>query len=433
MEWNRPMKTSQWIFWSLYLFIFLYAPPLIPYPHLIMGIIVFIVMLFSEKKPYLMTARESNITLWGKVMLSVFLYALLIPLPVSFIYNDIVDLPHYYHLFNRFAILVFMELICGTYILTKFKEKKYTLLNIINLLIVVSIIQSFFACAAFFIPQIKTFFLTLMITVGKMGTDNTGVLLNRTFGFANNLLDHFGYGTGLLAGISFFLGVNYRKRYIIFSIIIILAALFNSRSGLLIFFIAIVLTGIFSILVTKSIKGFFKTVIILFFIPTIFVSSLEIIATYNDTTSEWITKGVNSIIEFADTGSSDQDAMKSITSDDFWELPNDERIIIGTGHSRYEAEGYQHTDNGLVNDIWFVGILGLFLLYGIVIYLCYKILQESNNSFEQFISIFLLCSFLIFNIKAVAIGYNLGGTVSFFVIFATRMYQSLRNFEGGVE
>ena len=71
-------------------------------------------------------------------------------------------------------------------------------------------VQSMFACAAFVFPSVKEFFLNLMIHMGGISTENEGVILNRTFGFASSMLDQFGLCTGLIGGISFFLGVNYK-------------------------------------------------------------------------------------------------------------------------------------------------------------------------------------------------------------------------------
>lgn len=168
-----------------------------------------------------------------------------------------------------------------------------------------------------------------------------------------------------------------------------------------------------------------KTLIFMFLIPMIFAATLEVVSTYSETTGEWVSKGVESVVELIETGNSTKDDMGVMTSDRFWQLPDAERILIGTGHSRYEAEGYLHTDCGIVNDIWFVGILGLFLLYGIVVFLCFKIFKNSRNSLEKFIALFFLCSFFVFDIKGATIGYNMGGAVFFLVLFVTRFYQQI--------
>lgn len=426
MEQINNISKKDWLFWSFFLFIFIYAPPLLPYTHLILGSIIFIIILLHYNRSYGETFKKSDINTWMKTMIAVFVYAILIPFPLSIFYNDVVDLPHYYHLFNRFAILIFMEGVCTTFLLTKFNKKNYNLFTLLRLLIGIAIIQSFLGCLAFMVPGIKQIFLKFMINMGGLSTENEGVILYRTFGFAGSMLDQFGYGTGLLAGISFFLGVYYKSRYILYSVIVILASLLNARSGIVIYIIAIFITLFFALCIDRKIKMVLKSIAFFILIPTVFVTVLQVVSLYNENTGTWINKGVESVAEFVTTGSSDQDNMNVITSDQFWQLPDGANVILGTGHSRYEAEGYLHTDNGLVNDIWFVGIAGLVLLYGVVILLCYRIFRNSQTYIERFISIFFICSFFVFDIKAASIGYNMGGAVFFLIVFATRYFQNKR-------
>lgn len=236
------------------------------------------------------------------------------------------------------------------------------------------------------------------------------------------MLDQFGLCTGLIAGISFFLGVNYKTRYIFYSLFIIIASLLNARSGIFIYFAGIMITVFFSIFVNHNIKMIIKSFAMLILIPMIFATALQIVSIYNENTAEWISKGVDSVVEFIDTGSSNQDNMAIITSDRFWELPNDLNILIGTGHSRYGAAGYQHTDNGLVNDIWFIGILGIIVMYGTILIMWFKLFLKSPDSLMKFVSVFFAVAFCIFDIKAAVIGYQPGGAIFFFMLFASRLF-----------
>lgn len=416
---------KNYLLWCIFVFILIYAPPLIPYIHVLLGVIVFLIMLFGKNHIYLAAFRESDMWLWTKFMMAVFLYALLIPFPLSAFYNDIVDLPHYYHLFNRFAVLVFMEVTCGTFLIARFQKKNYSFEFFLNVLIGVALFQSFLGCLAIAVPGIKEIFLAFMIKMGGLSTENEGVIVGRTFGFAGSMLDQFGFGTGLIAGLSFFWGVKNKSRYIIYSLIIMIASVLNARSGIVIYAISICLTIFFSIFINHNVKMILKSLAFIVIIPTIFISSIEIISTYNEFTGEWLNKGVNSVIEFITTGSSNQDNMNIISSERFWQLPDAGHILIGTGHSRYLAEGYLHTDCGIVNDIWFVGIIGLLLLYGVVFYICYKIYRNSTTSFEKYLAFFFICAFCVFDVKAASIGYNMGGAVFFLVLFVTRFYQKM--------
>lgn len=417
------MSKKSFLGWSILLFIFIYAPPVLPYPHILLGILVFIYMLLNYRYDYKEAIVKSDMNIWIKTMVLVFLYAALIPFPLSIFYDDVVNVEHYYHLFNRFAVLIFMEAICGTFLLAKFKRNEYTLKNLLDVLIGIAVFQSFLGCLAFTIPSVKEFFLTLMVKMGGFSTENEGVVLYRTFGFAGSMLDQFGYGTGIIAGISFFLGVNYRFRYLLFSLIVIIAAILNARSGIVIYGIGIFLSLFFALVYERKIKSTLRAILFIALIPMISLTTLKIIQGYNESTGRWISKGFESVIEYFTNGTSDQDNMRIITSDNFWELPDGPNIILGTAHSRYEAEGYAHTDNGIVNDIWFVGIIGTMMMYGVVVLLCYRIYRDAATFLEKYISIFLIVSFFIFDIKAVSIGYNMGGAVNFLILFMTRFYQ----------
>lgn len=413
---------SQTILWISFLFVLVYAPPVLPYTNLILGTFILAIMLIKHNPKYLVTIRESGMGTWTKLMVGIFVYVLIVPLPLSAFYDDIVDIPHYYHLFNRFAVLLFMELTCATYILTYFKEKNWSYLYLVKLVIWIAMIQSVLACAAFVFPGVKDIFLAFMTHMGGTSTENEGVIVNRTFGFASSMLDQFGLCTGLIAGISFFLGVNYKTRYIFYSLFIIIASLLNARSGIFIYFAGIMITVFFSIFVNHNIKMIIKSFAMLILIPMIFATALQIVSIYNENTAEWISKGVDSVVEFIDTGSSNQDNMAIITSDRFWELPNDLNILIGTGHSRYGAAGYQHTDNGLVNDIWFIGILGIIVMYGTILIMWFKLFLKSPDSLMKFVSVFFAVAFCIFDIKAAVIGYQPGGAIFFFMLFASRLF-----------
>lgn len=285
--------------------------------------------------------------------------------------------------------------------------------------------KSFLGLLALMVPAIKDIFLSIMINVGGLSTEKEGLLYVRTFGFALSMLDQFGLGTGLIAGISFYIGVNYKSRYILYSLIIMIASVLNSRTGIVIYAIAIIITMSMSLFINRNPKMIIKSLAFIIFVPVLFFSVIEVVSQYNDMTGQWVAKGIESVFEILLTGSSNTDDMSIMSLERFWQLPDAAHILIGTGHSRYAAEGYLHTDCGIVNDIWFVGILGLLLLYGVVFYLCWEIYKDANTSLEKFVAIFFVGSFCAFDIKGATIGYNMGGAVFFLVIFATRFYQRI--------
>ena len=82
-------RSTDFLFWSIFMFVFLYAPPVIPYFHIFVGFVIIVVMVFTFNKHYFETYKLSNMSTWFKMMLGVFLYALLIPLPLSAYYGSV--------------------------------------------------------------------------------------------------------------------------------------------------------------------------------------------------------------------------------------------------------------------------------------------------------------------------------------------------------
>lgn len=127
-------EISEYILWGIILFILLYAPPLLPYTNLILGMFLLGIILIRFNSRYLEVIRESGLKTWIRLMIITLIYVFILPIPMSALYDDIVDLPHYYHLFNRFAVLLFMEFTCGTYLLANLKEKNISFLSLIMVL-----------------------------------------------------------------------------------------------------------------------------------------------------------------------------------------------------------------------------------------------------------------------------------------------------------
>ena len=130
----------------------------------------------------------------------------------------------------------------------------------------------------------------------------------------------------------------------------------------------------------------------------------------NEYTAGWFQSGINSISNFLAGNKSydnSNDAMSALFNDDFWKLPPFPRVLIGTGHSLYLAEGYNHSDVGYINEIWIWGIIGCVVFYGTIIKQC-GVLMRNKNQLYSFIGIFLMLSYFFFNINAAALGYKPG-------------------------
>lgn len=226
------------VLWSLYMFVLIFAPPIIPYPQLVLMMVSLILVIGQYRNLYKMVTVKSSMNIWLKGMVLWAMYVVVISLGESLLVGDIVDFPHYIHIFNRYGMLSIVGIPCCLFILCEFQKHNYDISFPIECIINAGIVEGICSIAAFVSPEIKSVFISMMekFTGGTYSIWYTTV---RSYGFAGTLVDTFGYGIALIAGICFFYGIIKKRKYIIYSFIIAIATLLNSRTGVAIYFISI--------------------------------------------------------------------------------------------------------------------------------------------------------------------------------------------------
>ena len=77
------------------------------------------------------------------------------------------------------------------------------------------IIEGFTAIFAFISPTVKNIFVSVMRqNTGATLYSNEWYITVRSYGFAGTLVDLFGMGVAIIAGIAFFYGVIKKRRYV---------------------------------------------------------------------------------------------------------------------------------------------------------------------------------------------------------------------------
>lgn len=412
--------------WSLYMFVLIFAPPIIPYPQLVLMLISVIFVIGRYRNSYRIVAMKSGMNTWIKGMILWVMYVVVISLGESLLVGDIVDLPHYMHIFNRYGMLSIVGMPCCIFVLCELQKHNYDISFFIECIINAGIIEGICSIVAFLSPTIKGVFVSLMekFTGSTYSVWYTTV---RNYGFAGTLVDTFGYGIALIAGICFFYGIIKNQKYILYSLIIAIATLLNSRTGVAIYFISI---GISALYVFR--KGSLK------YLKVIFVAVLVIglgsfiafqFLKTNKATLGWVMKAVNSVTNLLGgnglKNADSADPVKLLFTTQSLELPSLFRMIVGTGHSLYEARGYRHSDIGYINELWLCGIIGCDMLYGLLILLMSKLIR-SKNEIARFSGIYMLLAYFVFNVKGIALGYNPGAITMFIVIFIFIYYENTK-------
>ncbi len=405
---------------SIFLFILIFNPPVVPHANLFLTSISMLVLLAKYKNNINNILKKSKINYWCFSAIILFMYVIIVPFTVSFILNDFVNIAHYVSLFNRFAVLFVTIAPCCALLICMLDAKEYSYHFFLQALITAGLIEGFFVILTFFSSTAKSVFIGLMAKNAPSELyQNVWYTTVRSYGFAGTLVDLFGLSIAVIAGISFFYGILYQQRYIIYSILILTGAVLNARTGVVLYLISVSF-GIIFFFQQRHVKTIFKTIRGIIIIVLISIGILKIVS-INTATRGWILSLVNSIKNTIRTQSM-QGAMGKLFNQNYWELPDIFRAVIGTAHSKYAAEGYSHSDVGYINDIWLCGFIGCFILYGSLIKLLFNIYKDKKNVMFRFCSIHLILCFFIFNIKACAYGYNPGMAAILAIVFTLNYY-----------
>lgn len=323
-------------------------------------------------------------------------------------------------IYQCFALIPMQIIVCQS-IFRIMKNNDLDVDDLIHSCIGAGILEGVMVVAAFIFAPIRELFLTIMAT--NAGNDlytQEYFLSYRAYGFSATLLDTFGYGMGLLAGISLL-----QKKWTAFTVtgmvFCIFSTLVNSRTGLLIFLVAVFVKGIYMFRngklhfkFTSVISILLMAIVIILFINSSIIDSI---------TYEWVKSGFESILNFVSGKTQEYhlgSMQNTLLSERFWHLPkNLWGVIFGEGHSCYnsfEVLGVA-SDVGYVNYIWIIGILGTTFLV-LYIHSLFKKRMNSyiNYSYRQVI-LFLEISFFVMFIKGNIITHCAGTFVTLLFLF----------------
>ena len=144
------------ISYSLYLFVLVFAPPIVPYPHLFLTIFSFLMLVTTYKRKVWIVLKRSGIYNWVLAMGLLAMYTVCVPLPISMLCNDIVNTSHYISVINRYGVLIVAVSVCVTYLLCKTDRDGYGYEFLLESLINAGVIEGVCAALAFLFPGADT-------------------------------------------------------------------------------------------------------------------------------------------------------------------------------------------------------------------------------------------------------------------------------------
>lgn len=343
---------------SLYLFLCIFAPPVLPDINLVLILaglsIPYLFVNASVSRTILGTSAAKSFCAWFCAYVVYWLSIMLV--------NALLDSERYVSDYitsaYSFFLVVPITLICATAALVYKSKHELSNIQIIKAFIIAGLIQAAIALAAFIDQGIKDTLTSLMFQ--NTGTvqlqEGSWIAERRFYGFANSMLDLYGFGTGILAALPAFLVLydrNVSKVWLLAIPVLLVVPALNARTGLVLFAVAIVVASLYAGRSSGlSVVATMLTSLVVVLISIVFIT---IIATVRPEVIDWLLGDV--------LGTTQHNTFSILFGERFWNLPNPLMVITGTGHTVYRVTGFPHSDVGYVNELWRTGIIGLVLLF----------------------------------------------------------------------
>lgn len=298
------------------------------------------------------------------------------------------------------------------------KLKGWNFIKLAKIILFAFLIQILIGFVALTFPHVKSILVEVMQTnTGSDVFNNSFEVSRRFYGFANSLLDSFGYALGVAAILSIYVAYATKSYlYLIFVPLLFGMAILNARTGVVIMGIGmisgILLSIYYAIKNPSKIKSWISWKNVVATLATI-AACVAVFVALEARSPVAVSSTVRSISNNANyvvSGGSSKVEKPPLMQSGFWNLPNDiGTLVFGSGHSVFGVKGYEHSDVGYINDVWAFGILGAVLLYGSILYPILSVWRDGRYRFAiKILAIFLALAFMAFLFKGRAIMANSG-------------------------
>ncbi len=394
------------IFLIIYIFILLYAPPLIKSVNTLIPLFIatLIVLLLKYKNDVINFFKNKELYKLAKILLVYFLWYFFSILLNFLIYGNL----HLYNIvINLYSIglVIICAGVCCLFIHLFAKRHNISFNKIIEYIIIAASIQGIICLLSFLLPPFKKLLINILYYLSGNELYLNKYHISRRFcGYANSLLDDFGFGSGILACLPLFYCLNGgSKKYLFFVPLLLLIIIMNSRTGLIIFALGFII-WIIELIRNKQFQNYKK--LLSYFSISLCIIILLILIFKRDTAS-WIIDDFLSFFIRNKKGTADV-----LFGYNFWRLPNLFGIIFGTGYFIAGFGGLVNTlkftsDVGYINEIWKTGILGLLIVVYFVYYIYNYLIKSDKYNYKSLYHFFLI-SIIVGNIKFIVFVYNPG-------------------------
>jgi hypothetical protein len=305
------------------------------------------------------------------------------------------------------------------FLLIRSEKRNYSYDFIVKTIITVALIQSVFVILAFISPEIKSYFINVMSSNispdNKLSSYVTDITSKRNYGFAYSLYDMFGYSTSIMFILALNYGIYRNKKYLLLSLPLFMMPLLNTRTGLFLSVIGIILSLFIYLLYSKSTIIFLKIILLSPFIVVFLIIIFQLLKATNPATYLWLNDGISSTIAFIFKG--ELTGAYFIETSTYWFLPPGVNTIFGTGLTPKHLI-QTNSDIGYINIIWKFGIIGLVLVSAIYISTFSKAYKITKDPMKKIVVLFLIVSLVIYMVKSETIKASPGTYLLFILCYA---------------
>lgn len=304
-----------------------------------------------------------------------------------------------YVLLYGYFVLLSETVVCSLYLLLYCEKKDFGLHELLIAFLLAGVVQALIAFAAYSSSEIQEVLLNL-ISRGGLSDRTVGLASHRLYGFGNWLTFSTPVFQTYLSIIAMMMFIEGRKWSVILIPILLMSAIINARTSLVVFAIGVLCVMVSLVSRKKALK--FITAIFVIFILFLFslMLSSDNPAFLQSENWLWVNEGFYEIALFLQGDRVGY--FNTLLSSDFLRLPDGVSIIFGTGASIVGL--LDGSDVGYINDIWIGGLLFVLFAYSSCILLFAQSIWSVPTG--RTLQLFIISSFLIVNIKGTVLYPN---------------------------
>lgn len=411
-------KTFGNFFMVVSIFLMIYRPALLPIISIsdFMFVISFVgcIVCNNRKLSIKMFIPNREIKLFSYIMLAATFYSSFITVLAEGRWN-------YGYIYIKILLYSFVY---SSFICCVLKKNHNGIKQLVDWLMLASVIQSVFVVVMLFNNSFRTRVITRLINNGALGITMERFLMypQRSFGLGDGYWSGLGIVSGILADIAVVFALKYSKKYYCFVPGLLLTSVVNARTGIVVF-----VAGLIAIIflyggssVKKRIGLLSLVLLVSFLLPFI----LNYLQTITPGTFRWITSATDHIDNMTEGEGS---ATYYKLNPKYWIWPGFFSTIFGTGKSIFGREGLSNfgysSDSGYLGIIYRGGLILSFLLYYATYILCFS--KKIRSSQYKIFGIIFLFSLIIQHYKGGVFYFNEYITLIIILVFAVYQIESV--------